>query len=67
MTLQKTRQPSHNRVLNKAPEKKLHTRRKNRLLPLISIHNLGCRGFEILFRSDVPMGPLFLEKDGQPS
>jgi hypothetical protein len=66
MTLQKTRQPSHNRVLNKVPEKKLHTRRKNLLEPLTSIHNLGCRGFEIFFRSDGLRMPLISNRGGWP-
>jgi hypothetical protein len=66
MRLRKTEQASQSWVLREAPEKKLHTRRKNLLEPLTQIHNLGCRGFEILFRSDMPMGPLFFDKDGQP-
>jgi hypothetical protein len=65
MRLRKT-EPSKSWALRTAPEKKLHTRRKNSLEPSTSIRNLGCRGFEFLFRSDVPIRPLFLNKDGQP-
>ncbi|MCU1264606.1 MAG: hypothetical protein JWM21_924 [Acidobacteria bacterium] len=53
-------------VIEKARANKLHNRQKNLLVPLISIHIFGCRGFEILFRSDLLIRPLFLNKDGQP-
>ncbi len=66
MKLRKTKQQSQSWVLCKVLEKKLYSRRKNLLEPLTSIRNFGCRGFEILFRSDVAMRPLFLNKDGQP-
>gem|GEM_PF-4013187 len=66
MGLRKTEQPSQSWVLKEASEKKLHTRRKNLLEPLTSIHNLGCRGFEILFRSDGLRRSLVRNRGGQP-
>lgn len=66
MTLRKTEQPSQRWFLTKATEKKLHTRRKNRLEPLTSICNFGCGGFEFLFRSDGRRRPLVSNRGGQP-
>lgn len=53
-------------VLKKVLAKKLRGQRKNRLEPLTSICNFGCRGFEILFRSEGLRRPLISTRGGQP-
>jgi hypothetical protein len=66
MRLRKPEQPSQSWVPRRAPEKNLPTRRKNLLVPLNSIHILGCGGFELLFRSDGLRTPLISTRGGRP-